>query len=80
MLDQTLLRIHREFSKDEKYKLLMDDYNRMQQKVENYKKETVKITEVYKIVRQKYFDLEKKYTELQQEYEKLKKPQDDHWY
>ena len=54
---ETLVKIKREFTQIEKYKILVDSHTKMEQKVENYKAELVKL-------REKYVDLKHKYSNL----------------
>jgi hypothetical protein len=54
---ETLTRIVREFSTQEKYNILIKDYNDMSEKLNNYKNEIIKLTKLN--------------NELKLEYEKL---------
>lgn len=62
--EKLLLKIRREFTKDEKYKILMEDYHRMVKQVEVYKKEVTSLKE-------KQYQLKKQLSELQSKYTKL---------
>lgn len=64
--EHTLLQIHREFSTNEKYNLLIEEYNGMKTKVENYKKQMVKLQGAYDYLKQKYFELDQKYSAITQ--------------
>ena len=59
--DSTLLRIKREFSEDEKYKLLMEDYKKMETITEVYKKEVVKLKEKCLLYKTQIGNLQNKY-------------------
>ena len=76
MLDKTILKIKREFITDEKYRLLLADYKKMEQKVENHKKETLKITDRYRSMRKRYFELEEQYLAAVNKLNKYKLPQE----
>lgn len=62
--EKLLLKIRREFTKDEKYKILMDDYHKMVKQIEIYKKEITTLKE-------KQYQLKKQLTELQSKYTKI---------
>lgn len=61
---ETLVRIKREFSEKEKYKLLTDNYNQMEAKLLIYKEQLTKMSEKYSDLKKKYADLQSKYTKL----------------
>lgn len=60
----TLLRVRREFSEIEKYKLLISDYNQMKNKLENYKAEVIKLKEHHVTLKKQHAELQDKYTKL----------------
>lgn len=62
--EQTILQIRREFSANEKYNLLIQEYDNMKVKVDNYKKQIVKLQGAYDYLKLKYFELDQKYATL----------------
>ncbi len=61
---ETLLKIKREFSKTEKYNLLVKSHNEMEKKLENYKHEVITITDKYVSLKKQHAELQEKYTKL----------------
>lgn len=61
---ETLLKIQREFSEKEKYKILMDDYCEMIKKLVNYKDEVIKLKEKHVTLKKQHAELQSKYTKL----------------
>ncbi len=61
---ETLLKIKREFSKEEKYKILIDDYENMVKQVEKYKQELTRLKEKQHQLKKQLVVTELKYTKL----------------
>lgn len=62
--ENAILKIKREFSKTEKYNMLVKSYEEMEKKLQNYKAEVLKITEKHVLLKKQYVDLQEKYTKL----------------
>jgi hypothetical protein len=61
---ESLLRIKREFSKEEKYKVLVDDYENMVKQVDKYKQELTKLKEKQQQLKKQLIEIQSKYTKL----------------
>lgn len=61
---ETLLRIKREFSQEEKYKMLIDDYNKLIEQLNVYKEELVKLKEKQQQLKKQLAEIQYKYTKL----------------